>query len=779
MTMSVTVVKSLALLMAATLLASCDPFGLRDVLRAASRSPLSLDPTDVVVPAGATLTFTADGGIPPYAWSVFSGVGSIDADSGDYLASLSTGAAVVRVTDAAGSTADADVTVEELVEGLTITPSAITVTVNAAVQFGAVGGTGSYAYDFAGTGSGSPDLNPATGYYVAGSVPGTDTVRVSDGSSPPDTATVTVVPLDSAVDYSVTSTAGLPSSAVAGSVIGGGVTFTLANTGPGDGNATVSCRVYLSDDVTLDGGDVVVTEGITGALASGGSTLVGLGGDWPSGPVGPGFLIVTVSAADDTSPGNNTSAAAAFTLDPRPVDYDVISVSHTTGTFTGQSVTGSFTVRNIGTAAGAVTLHWFVYASTDTLLDGGDYLLQSGTHAALAPAVPTPIAIASTWPTTPAAYRLLVTVSAADDVAGGNDIGWSSAITVTGAPPADIDYHAAAPVNTGGTNAGGAMTGTFQVTNDGTIAGSQTLYWTIYRSPDATLEIGSDDPVAMGSRAGLGPTPPNPATTIPYSGTWPASADTWYLFAVVSAGDDVAPGDNESTGTMVSTTAPVVDYMVQVFTETSSPVAGDPIAGTLQLHNEGSAGGSQSITWWVFISQDAVLNPFGDLPVDAARSSPRRRLGDHPLRRQLARLSLPTLDVAALRPGAGGRRGRSVRQYVEPARAEHRISERGLRHRLRVEHRYHRGVPSVGKLHRHQPRAPRRNAGGPVARLPLDQCGVRRWGGHPHRLGRNPQPGPHQAHSHPGDIRRHLAGRSRYLVPGRGARRGRRPDPRQ
>ena len=617
-----TVLKSLVVLLAAALLASCDPFGLRDVLRAASRSVLSLDPTDVVIPAGATVTFAADGGVPPYAWSVFSGVGSIDVATGEYLAPPSTGAAVVRVTDAGGAFADTGVTIELLVAGLNLSPADITVTVNSAVPFEVFGGTGpTFTFDFVSKASGADaDIGATSGYYVAGSIPGTtDVVRVTDSASFTDTATIHVVALDSAVDYTVSSTGGLPLSAVAGATIGGGLTFTLDNIGSGDGASTVSWKVYFSSDGTLSGGDVVVTEGIAGPLAAGGSSPVGLGGTWPTGPVDSGYLIVTASAADDTSPGNNTSTAHAFTLDPRPVNYEVVSVSHSTGTFTGQSVTGSFTVKNIGTVTGAAAFSWFVYASTDPAIDAGDYLLQSGTHAVLSASESLPIGIASTWPTTPDSYYLLVKVSATDDISALNDTGQTPLpVSVTGAPPANIDYEVAAPASPVGTTAGSTFTGTFDVSNVGTVAGTEIWTWTVYRSTDAFLDTLSDPVAAMGSHAALPTTPPSAATTISYSGTWPAVPGPWYLFATVSAIDDVNSGNNASSpGTLVTVSPPSVDYMVWSFFETSTLVAGDAITGTFQVRNEGGDDGARAVGWTLYLSQDANLDPVGDQVVDA------------------------------------------------------------------------------------------------------------------------------------------------------------------
>ena len=219
-----------------------------------------------------------------------------------------------------------------------------------------------------------------------------------------------------------------------------------------------------SANAVLDGGDIVVDEGSAAALAAGGTAAIAISGTWPTAPVGLGYLVVALDAVDDTTPGNDTQSSG-FNLLARPVDYDVQSVTWTSGTYTGQPVDGSFTFKNVGTVAGASTVYWYVYASTDTVVDGLDYLLQGGSRTAMAAGESDGYPIDALWPTTPNAYRLLVKVWAVDDTVPGNDTDWTSAIGVTGAPPAAVDYQAAAPVNTGGTTAGAAMSGTFLLSN--------------------------------------------------------------------------------------------------------------------------------------------------------------------------------------------------------------------------------------------------------------------------------------------------------------------------
>ena len=152
--------KSLALFLAAASLSSCDPFGLRDVLEAANRSVLSIDPRSVEMPARGDHQVQRRRRGSPYTYTIVpGGDGNIDPVTGDYTATLSAGGATITVTDAAGSTTDTDVIVEPLGSGLHIVPSSITVVVNADVTFTAVGGTPPYS--FAITSSG-PGCRPST-----------------------------------------------------------------------------------------------------------------------------------------------------------------------------------------------------------------------------------------------------------------------------------------------------------------------------------------------------------------------------------------------------------------------------------------------------------------------------------------------------------------------------------------------------------------------------------------------------------------------------------------
>jgi len=107
-------------------------------------APLSLAPASVVLSPGASTTFSASGGVPPYTYTVVSGGGSFSGAT--YTAPSSGSTAVVRVTDAVGATATANVTLNAGSVAFTtagshawVVPSGVTV-IHAVVVGGGGGG---------------------------------------------------------------------------------------------------------------------------------------------------------------------------------------------------------------------------------------------------------------------------------------------------------------------------------------------------------------------------------------------------------------------------------------------------------------------------------------------------------------------------------------------------------------------------------------------------------------------------------------------------------------
>ena len=198
-----------------------------------------------------------------------------------YTAPVTAGSVVIRVTDSAGRSADATVTVQTFATGLTLVPlSPIAVGIGSNVTFTAIGGTPPYSWSFSAQGSGSPALtgvvDPNSRLYTTGASAGLDRVKVTDsGGSPAAFTDINVSLLPSTVDYTIPST-GFPGTGTVGTAVPAG-SFTLMNSGSGTGSQAVSWELYLSPDASLDSGDTMIGTGPGITLASGASTPVSIG----------------------------------------------------------------------------------------------------------------------------------------------------------------------------------------------------------------------------------------------------------------------------------------------------------------------------------------------------------------------------------------------------------------------------------------------------------------------------------------------------------------------
>ncbi len=100
-----------------TALAGCDGYELFDLFDSAGdgnggeEKPLSIVPVSVTLEVGSELTFTATGGVPPYTFSIVSGSGMINRESGVYIAPLDSSVDIIQVADQEGSFSQAQVVV--------------------------------------------------------------------------------------------------------------------------------------------------------------------------------------------------------------------------------------------------------------------------------------------------------------------------------------------------------------------------------------------------------------------------------------------------------------------------------------------------------------------------------------------------------------------------------------------------------------------------------------------------------------------------------------------
>ncbi|PKL08578.1 MAG: hypothetical protein CVV51_08240 [Spirochaetae bacterium HGW-Spirochaetae-7] len=153
--------------------------------------PLTIQPSIASLEYGNTQQFVGSGGLPPYVFSLVSGLGSVTA-AGLYTAPASDTVAMVSVEDASGQSSEATVVVSSAPQPLAINPVSLTIETGTTFTFSASGGTPDVTpppYIFSVSGGGSIVLD--TGEYTALSV-GSDIVTVSDSVAATATATVTV-----------------------------------------------------------------------------------------------------------------------------------------------------------------------------------------------------------------------------------------------------------------------------------------------------------------------------------------------------------------------------------------------------------------------------------------------------------------------------------------------------------------------------------------------------------------------------------------------------------
>jgi hypothetical protein len=420
-----------------------------------------------------------------------------------------------------------------------IAPAAATLFLGSNLTFSATGGVPPYRYSVV---SGFGSVNSASGVFSASSV-GTVIIRVRDKNKKTSDATVNVVTttgLD--VDYAAsapTHTGPL--------VAGGGLSesFTLENSGTDGGGLGVYWTAYVSTDssATIDGGAVVIDSGTNGPLgASPASTVIGFTGTWPSAP-GTYYLKVQLSTADDINTANNVQVSTAYVTTALDVDYAASAPTHTGPLVAGASLSESFTLRNLGTAAGAQSVRWTVYVSADSspTIDAGATVIDSDTHGSLGASPDSAIVgFTGTWPIAFGSYYLKVQLSATDDNDSTNDIKVSAVYATT---PPTVNYVVSSVTDPGGSALpAGTIDGSFQLSNSGPNKGSQPVIWSAYISlttaVDASailIDSGVSQPLENGE-----------SIEVSFSGRWPLHYGSYHLVVSASAPPDVeaVPGNN-------------------------------------------------------------------------------------------------------------------------------------------------------------------------------------------------------------------------------------------
>ncbi len=369
--------------------------------------PLSIAPGSWTLAAGNTRAFTGVGGQGPYVYSVFSGGGSINSATGTYTAPMSDGVAVVRVSDAFGQTADANVTINP---ALAIDPVSVTLEPSDTQTFTGSGGVGAYVFSVV---SGGGSINPSTGLYTAPAPGGGSAavVRVTDTLGNTANANITIqlglsinpTTFTLAVNNTRTFSAAGGQAPYTFSVFSGGgsinpstglytapasagsavvrVTDNMSNTA--DATVTINAALSISPaavNILTNGAQTFTASGgvtpYTYSVVSGGGSINSSSGAYTA-PASPATVVVRVTDAIGNTANANATVVHPLVISPSPVTlavnnsttfsasggqtpyvYSILSgggsINSSSGAFTAPGASGTTVVRvtdNLGSTS--------------------------------------------------------------------------------------------------------------------------------------------------------------------------------------------------------------------------------------------------------------------------------------------------------------------------------------------------------------------------------------------------------------------------------------------
>ncbi len=241
-------------------------------------------------------------------------------------------------------------------------------------------------------------------------------------------------------DYSITSVPAPGGTTTAGDTVSG--TFSVQNLGPDDDTSEgFSWTAYASSDTGFNTGDAQIDSGAEPFQAAMDTPLVvNYNGMWPD--IGGDYhIVVIIDSTHDPDPLNNENYD---TLGPTEVvnmtDYEISLVNYHPLGEPGTPLAAAplppahpayipyeFTLNEIGGKNCNRKVDYTVYASIDTILDGGDTVLKSTFILANdivlgGGTITEPFDDGNPWPGFPTEYYIIVTINAADDVNAANDI---------------------------------------------------------------------------------------------------------------------------------------------------------------------------------------------------------------------------------------------------------------------------------------------------------------------------------------------------------------------
>ncbi len=292
-------------------------------------------------------------------------------------------------------------------------------------------------------------MNSSTGALVAG---GTVGIGIT-GSWPAGAGTYYLIAVVTATDdtnstnntvYSSAIPVGIPDNGLvsvsaqtggpAGSAISG--SFSIQNISTVTETQSISYNVFLSIDnsYTTTGDQSILLSGtVTPPLNAGAvSGPINYNGTWPI-TTGSYNIIIVITSTDDVNTSNNVSIQPVTVTNA--VDYSVTSVimsstNYYVGSVSGDSVSGVFTVQNIGTGNGTTGFNYVVHVSTSTTSAGSLGTVASGSYgSSLNASSSVPVVFNGSWPTTTTAgtrYLVVVISGMSGDSNATNDTNYNT-----------------------------------------------------------------------------------------------------------------------------------------------------------------------------------------------------------------------------------------------------------------------------------------------------------------------------------------------------------------
>ncbi len=448
-----------------------------------------------------------------------------------------------------------------------------------------------------------------------------------------------------------------PATGVAGSVIN--VTNRVRNAGGVTAVGPFRIGIYLSAGSSTPGSGTLVGSRTVNSLAGGAESVATTAVTVPAGIAAGLYFVSAVADIDETvdesSEGDNGLTASTRVEIVRP-DLAMLAVSGPARGSTGQSISVSTSVKNVGPiAAGAFTIG--IYLST-TSTPGSGTRIASRSVASLAPGATTTAATSANIPpaTTPGSYFLsavaddlkvvLETGDANDGTNGANNAAVAATMLQVVSLLPDLEIASVAGPAT--MALGRPMTVPFTVRNTGlTAAGAFRVRFYLAPAspppnPGAGVDVGFRAFTALAAGASLATTA---VVTVPGN-----LSQTSYLVSAVADADGQVTEIVEGTtanGRVAATPTTLVrpDLIVSRFDVAGTAAARAARGGTLTLRNvtvknaAATPGYAPASTLKFYLSGDAVLDG-GDVELTPAVTVPALAPG-------ASFAAIPTLTIPA------------------------------------------------------------------------------------------------------------------------------------